>query len=199
MADRKKRLEVMDDRPGPMDRHPDDGWEIAEPFPLDPRSRRALGALIDALLPEGPRTAGSEEEIALHVRRMMRYMPLTTALGLVASLHLLEWSPLWRLRGIRPLSGGARGRATRLLRELSHSRLVPIRTLVLGPRALVLSTFYDRDEVHAALEYEPRAFIRERIALRERLARGENREQDAIPLAAPLEAAQAHPAQKVAS
>jgi hypothetical protein len=45
---------------------------------------------------------------------------------------------------------------------------------MLAPKACILSTYFDRDEVHQALRYDPRAFMRDRVERRRALlsARG---------------------------
>jgi hypothetical protein len=51
------------------------------------------------------------------------------------------------------------------------SRVLFIRISMLGPKGVLLSGYFDQDEVHEALDYEPLGFFRDRIALRkERLA-----------------------------
>ena len=48
---------------------------------------------------------------------------------------------------------------------------------MLAPKAVILSTYYDQDEVHAALDYAPRSFIRERVAHRDNLLKQVAREE----------------------
>lgn len=155
------------------ERHPKDDWIFADPIAMGPRSERALRSIICALLPPppAPRPADIETRVAVHVRRMLAYMPPAVRLGFVLLTHLIDWSPLWRLQGLRPLHGLEPGKASRILQGLSTSRWLGLRLMMLAPKAVILSTYYDQDEVHAALDYAPRPFIRERVAQRETLLR----------------------------
>lgn len=153
------------------ERNPQDGFVLADPIAMGPRSARALDAMVCALLPPAPapRPAEVEARVAVHVRRMLAYMPPALRLGFVLLSHVIDWSPLWRLRSFRPLHRLTRAEASEILKGLSSSHLLGLRLLLLAPKAMILSTYYDQDEVHAALDYAPRAFIRERVVLRERL------------------------------
>lgn len=171
---RKRRLKLAADEPGDQRRHPDDGFELADPRPMGRRTLRVLDALVEALLPPppAPRSETTAQEIALHVRVMMQYMPPLSARGLLLVMHLLDWSPLWRGAHLRPLTRLSAEEGSRVLAGVADSRLLPLRLLMLGPKGLILSSYFDRDEVHAALDYDPRGFILERIELRRRLMRG---------------------------
>jgi len=153
------------------ERHPRDGWILADPIAMGPRSQRALLALIHALLPPppAPRMPDVEARVALHVRRMLAYMPRATRLGFVLLTHLIDWSPLWRFQSLCPLHRLDRERGSLILKGLATSRWLGLRLMMLAPKAVVLSTYYDQDEVHAALDYAPGPFIRERVAYRETL------------------------------
>jgi hypothetical protein len=59
------------------------------------------------------------------------------------------------------------------LATLALSRLAILRTLIMGVRAIVNTGFYDQDEIHEQLDYHPQAWMRKRIALRQRLLKGE--------------------------
>jgi hypothetical protein len=154
-----------------MKRHPDDGWVLADPYPMRLSTRRALRGLIRALCPPppGPQLPDLEERLELHVRRMLMYMVPVVALGFVLSVHLLDWSPIWRLRGASRIQRLPREDAEHAIAALVVSPSTVARTLILGVRALVLSTFYDQDEAHRAMGYEPVPFLTERVALRGRL------------------------------
>jgi hypothetical protein len=154
-----------------MKRHPDDGWVLADPYPMRDSTRRALRGLIRALCapPPGPQLPDLEERLELHVRRMLMYMVPIVARAFVLSVHLVDWSPVWRLRATSRVQRLPRERAERVLSALGVSRFTVVRTLILGVRALVLSTFYDQDEVHRAMGYEPVPFLTERVVLRGRL------------------------------
>jgi hypothetical protein len=155
---------------------------LADPAPLSPASQRALERLVWALLPPAPAPHPDDIEarIALQVRRMLQYMPPAIKLGFVALVHALDWSPLWRLRRCGNLASLAQGEASALLAGVAASRFLPLRLMMFAPKAVVLSAYFDQDEVHGALDYEPRGFLRERRRRHLELvdARGDAREQN---------------------
>lgn len=155
-------------------RHPGDGWELADPYPMSRATRRAFHGLIRALCPPppAPTLPDLEERIELHVRRMLRYMVPIVAFGFVLSVHVVDWAPLWRFRAWSRIQKLDRKRAERILTEMGESPSPVVRMLLLGVRGLVLSTFYDQDEVHAAIGFRPLPFFAERIVLRRRLLSG---------------------------
>jgi hypothetical protein len=146
-------------------------------------SRRAFRGLIRALCPPppGPTLPDLEDRIEMHMRRMLQYMVPIVALGFVVALFIVDFSPIWRLRAFSRVQKMDHARAERMLREMGESRSPLIRMLILGVRGLVLSTFYDQDEVHAAMQWKPLPFFDERVALRQRLLRGElSRAEDSL-------------------
>lgn len=153
-----------------MKRHPDDGWVLADPAPMGAGTSRALRGLIRALcwMPAGCDDA-MQHRVELHVRRMLRYLPPGAAWLFALSIHALDLCPMWLGLGLRRLQSLERDQAEAVIERVAHSRSVLVRTLLLGVRTLTQSTFYDQDEVHAAIGVEPVPFVRERIAVRERL------------------------------
>lgn len=166
---RTKRLPVAQAR-APLARHPDDGFVLADPYPVGTTTRRALRALITVLIPgaPAPSTPDMVDRIELCVRRFMAYMHPLSARALVLCILLLDCAPLYLFRGFRRLYALERRRASRLLSEMVHGRYAFLRTLVVAIRGLVFSAYFDQDEVHRAIGYEPLPFLRERI-LRRRL------------------------------
>ncbi len=165
----KNRLQLFPpDATGEPTRHPDDGFRLAVPYPMSARTLRVLGALVDALLPPppAPRSEAIDAQVILHVRVLLQYMPRITAFGFVLLLHLLNFAPLWRFRHLRTLTRLSVAEASAVLQGLTVSRALVVRMMMLGPKGIVLSGYFDQDEVHAALEYEPLGFFRERIARR---------------------------------
>ncbi len=153
-------------------RHPEDGWTLAEPLPMSPRTRRVLAGVIRAVCPAEPAVPELERRMEEHVRRMLRYMPRAVVLGFILTLYALDWAPLWRFKAWRRLGRLDKERAELLLTELGESPWPLLRMIVLGPRGLILSTYFDQDEVHAAMGYAPLPFLQERVALRHRLLAG---------------------------
>ena len=90
------------------------------------------------------------------------------ALLVVLTLALLTVAgpPLWRLRGLRPLTALPTDAARRHLRAATQSRWLPVRLLMYGPLGLFMSSYFDQAYVHRALDYEPAPFVASRIALR---------------------------------
>jgi hypothetical protein len=162
-------------RPPPLttqQRHPGDGWILADPYPVRDTTRRALRGLIRIVCPPVPHLEDLEDRIEIHVRRMLRYMLPVVAFGFVVSVHALDWAPLWRGVAFRRLQRLDRDRAEQLLTQMGESRSGIVRAMILGVRGLVLSTFFDQDEVHRAMDWHPLPFLVERMELRERLLAG---------------------------
>lgn len=159
-----------------VERHPKDGWTLAEPLPMSAASVRALEGIVRALLPSrpAPRTAEIEQRVATHVRRMLQYMPPALRVGFVLLLRLLDWSPVWRLQAFGRISTLEPQVGGKILAGVAASRFMLLRLMMLAPKAVVMSTYYDQDEVHRELGYEPKGFMRERIVRREQLLAAEN-------------------------
>jgi hypothetical protein len=168
MSEKTRLRTLPPEATGDPKRHPDDGFRLAEPYPMRERTLRVLHALSDAILPPPPAPRGPaiDERVILHVRVLLQYMPRITALGFVLLLHVLNLAPLWRLRHLRPLTRLSVAEASAVLHGISVSRVLLVRMMMLGPKGVLLSGYFDQDEVHAALDYEPLGFFRERIALR---------------------------------
>lgn len=152
-----------------VERHPDDGWRLAEPLPMSAASERALEGVVRALLPPrpAPRTLELDRRVTTHVRRMLRYMLPPLALGFVLLIRLLDLAPLWRFQAFSRLSKLEPAEGSKILQGIATSRFMLLRLMMLGPKAVVLSTYFDQDECHAVLDYEPKGFLRERIQRRE--------------------------------
>jgi hypothetical protein len=153
-------------------RHPDDGWILADPYAMREGTRRALRGLIRAVCPPEPRLEDLEDRIEIHVRRMLRYMLPVVALAFVAAVHAVDWAPVWRGVALRRMQHLDRDRAEKLLTEMGESRSGSVRAMILGVRGLVLSTFFDQDEIHEAMNFRPLPFLVERKELRQRLLSG---------------------------
>lgn len=167
---RKRRLAVPSAR-APLARHPDDGFVLAKPYPLGPRSLRALNALIVALCPPPPAPTAPDmvERVAAHVRTFMSYMPPLAAWVMWLSIHLLDWAPLYLFAATRRMHRLPPARASVMLTEMVSGRYSFLRTVLVAIRGLILNAYFDQDEVHAAIGYEPLPFLRERIERRRQL------------------------------
>jgi hypothetical protein len=175
-GDTKRHLAVTQVGPaqvGSLERHPRDGWQIAHPYPLGPRALRVLKLLIDALCPSGsaPRSAELDERVLLGARRFLAYMHPTVSRGLAFGLVLLDFLPVLMLAASRTLHRLSPADASRLFARWTRSRFTALRLLVTGLRSLVLSVYFDQDEVHRAMRYAPVPFIKDRIRLRSELLR----------------------------
>jgi hypothetical protein len=171
-----RKLPMLDaSKPGDARRHPDDGYPIADPYPVDAKTEKAIRSLMRVLLPEGaaPRSAELDEQVYHQMLVGLMYMPEQSAKGILAVFRLLEWAPVWRMKSRKPLSELPRDEGSKILAEIASSRLLPMRLLMLAPKGLLFSAYYDQDEVHRALDYDPVGFTRERIALRQRILAGE--------------------------
>lgn len=160
---------------GDARRHPDDGYPLADPYPVDASTAKAIRSLMRVLLPEGdaPRSPALDEKVYHQMLVGLMYMPAQSAKGILAVFRLLEWAPVWRMKGAKPLSALPREEASAILEEIASSRLLPMRLLMLAPKGLLFSAYYDQDEVHEALGYDPRTFTLDRIDLRRRILTGE--------------------------
>ena len=177
-----ERLAAEMARPtGALKRHPDDGWVFADPYPLSADLVSAFHGLIRALIPAAPVVPDVEVRIEQQVRRMMPYMQPLIAFGFTVVLRTLDLAPLWRGRALKRLRDMAPADASALLEELEKSRLGPISDMVVAVRAAVLAPYYDLDELAAHVGYRAVPFMRDRVALRQRLvAGGELRPEDRI-------------------
>jgi len=149
-----------------LERHPDDGWSLAAPMKVSARTRRVLRALADAILPDRPRTQDTLETVTTHALVSLRYMPRSSAWVFLLAMRLLNWSPIWRLRGWRPLTALSRDSARAHLVDATESPRLGIRLLMYGPLGLFMSSYFDQDYVHEAIDYAPKPFVEERIQLR---------------------------------
>jgi hypothetical protein len=154
-----------------LSRHARDGWKPAEPYPMSERVRAHFRALIGIMLPPppAPQTPDIIDRVELYVRRFMSHMHPLAARGLWLSIVLLDWSPLFLFRSFRRLHQLERERAGAILCWIGESRNNLLRSLVVGVRALVMSGYFDQDEVHRAIHYAPVPFIKARLSLRQRL------------------------------
>lgn len=167
---RKRPLDVPSAR-APLARHPDDGFVLARPYPLGPASLRALNALIVAICPPPPAPTAPDmiERVAAHVRHFMSYMPPLAGRGFWLCMMLLDWAPLFLFAASSRLHKLSPARASALLTEMVSGRYAFLRTVVVAIRGLILNAYFDQDEVHRAIGYEPLPFIRERIERRQQL------------------------------
>lgn len=172
-----------------LKRHPDDAWTLASPMKVGARTHRLLRRLVDAVLPPSPRIATTVEDVARHALVLLQYMPRSSALLFLWGMRIVNWSPVWRLRGLRPLTSLPPESARAHLLAVTRSRWLPVRLLMYGPLGLFLSAYFDQDYVHRELDYAPVPFVASRIAMRrEWLAGKEPGTRDEIhhlPLASP--------------
>jgi hypothetical protein len=147
---------------------------MAEPYRLGSGTREALRALIRVICPPppAPQLADLEDRIEMSVRRNMRYFPPLIARAFTLLIHIVEWAPVWRFAALSRLRHLERGQAEAVLNSLSLSTSPVIRLVVMGVRNLILVTYYDQDEVHTALGYDVVPWMKNRIALRQRLIAG---------------------------
>jgi len=137
------------------------------------RTRRVLLRLADAILPPSPRTETTLEDATEQALVCLQYMPWSTGVLFVAGMRVLNWSPLWRLRGVRPLTALPNDAARRHLASVAQSRWLPVRLLMLGPLGLFMSSYFDQDYVHRELDYAPTPFVAQRIELRRKWLEGQ--------------------------
>jgi hypothetical protein len=163
---------------GHISRHPNDGWPLADPLPLKKGLAKSFRALILALIPDAPAPQwdGMVDQVMTKVLQALRYMHPVTYHGFMWAVRLVDWAPIWRFRSFRRLRSMERARASLFLESLGHSRIALLRQLLMAVRSAVLAIYYDRDEVHKALDYNPVRFMEERVDLRHRMKQGQNPE-----------------------
>jgi hypothetical protein len=165
-----------------LERHPDDGWQMARPYKMNGSTRKAFRGLIRAICPTEPAVPDIVDRVELHVRRTMPYMPGVVAFGLVLGFHLLDWAPRFLFRHARRIRRLDVARAQEVLNKLAESRFSPLRTLLYAVRGLILSTYFDQREAHDAIGYNPIPYIRSRMRMRDRVVGGGDFEpSDTIP------------------
>lgn len=173
-----------------LERHPDDGWTKADPFPMGSPARNALRGLARVLCPPAPapQLPDLEDRIENETRTLMRYMPLPVAWMLRIVFRLLDQAPRLLFMSRRRLHRLDTESARRVIHRLASSSIGPVRELVGAARSVVLSIYFDQDEVHEALGYAPIPFMRDRIRLRQRLLSGGTTSPgDLIPVSAGLD------------
>ena len=109
------------------------------PYPMGRLVRRALRGVIRAACPldAGPKIPKIVDRVELQVRTLMQYMAPFTAWGLCLVFLLVDWSRVWRFKGLRPLHSLPRKVAVRATRALCHNKLRAVRELMLAVRATV--------------------------------------------------------------
>jgi hypothetical protein len=164
-------LDTDDDLSQRCERHPQDGFRLAQPLAVSTRTERAMAAVARALLPPAPapRSTELDARVLRHTRVMLQYMPVGARVAILFFFRVLAWAPLWRGVACARLCALTPERASSVLAGIASSRLWPLRLLLQGPKALILTTYFDQDEVHRAIGYEPKGFLRERIARRSQL------------------------------
>ncbi len=154
-----------------FERHPNDGWVLARPYPMRKGVLRALRGLIVHMIPPAP--APRDDEMRARVEQQARihmvYMPRIAAFGLCIALVFLEWSARLMLKSRRRLSKMDTAEAAVILDRLSQSRISVVATMMMGVRATIMSSYWDQDAAHKMIGYDPKPFLAERTALRQRL------------------------------
>ncbi len=169
---RRSLLAVAQVGPPTLARHPNDGWRLADPYPLGAYQTGVLRAVIRALCPPEPAlfSPALARQVEADSRRLLRYMQPVVARALCIGLVLLDFLPIvtFESRHRFHVLDGTHGSA--LLARWSRSGVRALRLLIQGLRAMVLSVYFDQREVHAAMHYAPEPFMRDRIRLREQRA-----------------------------
>ena len=150
-------------------RHPKDHWIMADPFPMSRYTKQALKGLVRAMCPT--ELPDFEDEVVDQVRRMMQFMLPMTSGALFAAFHLLDLAPLASsykktLHELTAEEGAV------FLHNFEHGPIPLGNMMVFGVRALILSSYFDREAFHDQIGYAPTPFMNQRIALRHRLKAG---------------------------
>jgi hypothetical protein len=169
-SERSVRLHLAQVGPA-LERHPKDGFRLAEPYPLGDGALRTLRALVLALCPPAPapRSPDLMNRVEVGARRLLRYMHPVVARTLALGLSLLDWLPVLTLASALRLHRLDGARARKLVGAWARSPFRLLRLLIVGVRGLVLSVYFDQSEVHAAIRYAPVPFLKSRLARRAEL------------------------------
>lgn len=173
MSPRERLARQMVEPTGALAREPDDGWIMADPYPMSPALVDKLHGLIRAMCPTEPDVPELEVRIEQQLRRMMRYMQPFVRIGFKAALHIIDAAAIPVSPSHKPLRKLPRAEAQAVANRLSTSVIRPLADLVVVARAAVIAPFYDLDEVWEHIGYRPVPFMRDRVALRKRLIAGE--------------------------
>lgn len=136
------------------------------------RTHRLLCKLANCILPDRPRAPGTLAEVTRQALVLLQYMPRSSARVFLWGMRALNWSPVWRFRGLRPLTSLPVESARRQLRGVAQSRWLPVRLLMYGPVGLFMSSYFDQDYVHREIGYAPVPFLSDRIELRRQWVEG---------------------------
>ncbi|MFT7581237.1 MAG: hypothetical protein ACI9MR_002912 [Myxococcota bacterium] len=159
-------------------RHPNDGWILADAYPLSPRLIAKFHGLIRAMCPAEPYVENLESRVEAQVRRMLPYMQPVIANGFKVALEVLDQAPRWLLKSPKRLQDLPRERASEVIAWLEDHDAGPLSDMVVAARAAVMAPFYDLEEVTDHIGYRPRPFMEGRVALRKRLLAGEEPQGD---------------------
>jgi hypothetical protein len=180
-----------------------DRFVRAVPETLSARARRAFQAIATAVCPveAGPEFPDAIARVEGYILAQLPYMNPVIRWAFGPLCRVVDWSPLWRFRGLRPIHALSRERATAELDGMVHSRFALVRNAFYPVKALILAGYYDQPEVHVALDYAPVPFIAERTAFRARLMAGQPAEPGdfLMSLPGPRPAAAAPPVTQQAS
>jgi hypothetical protein len=155
-----------------LERNANDGWVQARPRRMSRSRQASLRALIRLICPNEVPIEGIDARVEHQVRVGMQYMPGLVAFGLSLCFALLDWSPVLMLRSVRRLRSLPEPKAAEIIHDLSESSLSLVRTTLYAIKGIILNAYFDQEEVHKALNYAPIPFMRERIAVRQRLLAG---------------------------
>lgn len=160
-------------------RHPLHGRGLAAPIAMPGFVRTAMRSLIVVIAPSRlvpTETAAREatvDALEAQIRRLMAYMPTLTAIGLMLLFVAVDQSPRWALRSWRRMGRLPLADARHLLHDLAGSSFSPIRTMLYAVRGICHAVVFDTDQAWEAIGYEPRPWLRSRIALRQQLLAGQ--------------------------
>jgi hypothetical protein len=119
---------------------------------LSPGSAAVLRAVIAAIRPRGHGfDQPIDEDVLVEVDRTIPFMPRPLQLLFPVGLRLLEWGPVAFTGRPTRLSRLPRADALALCERWLHSRVAPVRLLMLGVRALIYLAFFQHPSVLEAM------------------------------------------------
>jgi hypothetical protein len=174
LLEQQRRVKGAALEAGQLKRHPEDEWKLIDPWRLSGYARQSFRHLIRLFCPSnGPKLDEDMiDRIEQGAMRVVASMQPLMSRGFGLLPVVLELAPLWLLKEVRPLHQLEREQATEIIEQIAHSNFMPFRSLIFAMRAVIFLAYFDQDEVHAAIGYDPISFMKQRIALRRRLLDG---------------------------
>lgn len=137
---------------------------------FSPRARRFLRAAVETIKPRWDDfDPPVEDRLVAKIEQDLSAFPRFHILGIKLILFLIQWSGPLLLRGLRPFTALSAEERDARMRLFSESDSATMRYLARAVVSVVVINYYALPEVQRYLGVERDVWVRDRIALRERL------------------------------